>query len=173
MPTRRRKPTPVDLSRVRRYSIARRPNKVTVTAFAKPVDPADDAAAFFRSLPDFLKAADLKEFIRLAVRARRRNKPFHLLLGAHTIKVGLSPLFIDLMQHGIVTGHRFLHAIPVKNIALNHRKVVMFHSQPARITHERGNPVSLFQGLPDQVLTRLPGCSENYYFHLVPAPVCF
>ena len=118
MPTRRRKPTPVDLSRVRRYSIARRPNKVTVTAFAKPVDPADDAAAFFRSLPDFLKAADLKEFIRLAVRARRRNKPFHLLLGAHTIKVGLSPLFIDLMQHGIVTGLSFNGAGLVHDLEL-------------------------------------------------------
>jgi hypothetical protein len=62
------------------------------------------SADFFESLPDFLKAADLKEFLDLVAKARKSSKPFHLLLGAHTIKVGLSPIFIDLMKRNIVTG---------------------------------------------------------------------
>ena len=35
------------------------------------------------------------------------GKPFHLLLGAHSIKVGLSPVIADLIKRDIVTGLSF------------------------------------------------------------------
>ncbi len=96
-----------DLSQVTRVPIAKRTNKTNVEAFGRPVDPTANAAVFLDSLPKFLKAADLKYFIERVVVARRAGKPFHLMLGAHTIKVGLSPIIIDLMKQGIVTGLSF------------------------------------------------------------------
>ena len=98
---------PVDLSQVARYSIARRRHRSTLAAFGRPVKPSAQTRRFFESLPEFLKAADLNEFIEAVARARSRQRPFHLMLGAHVIKVGLSPIIIDLMKRGIVTGLSF------------------------------------------------------------------
>jgi hypothetical protein len=98
---------PVDLRQVSRYSIRERKNKTSVGAFGHPIDPKTGARQFFGSLPQFLKASDLNEFIKLVIRARKQDRPFHLLLGAHTIKVGLSPVIIDLMQRRIATGLSF------------------------------------------------------------------
>lgn len=105
MPERKKKYTPVDLTGVKRYSIKTRKNRSTVKCFGKPA--ARSGEDFFESLPDFLKAADLNTFIDLVFKARKRGRPFHLLLGAHTVKVGLSPVLIDLMQGRIVTGLSF------------------------------------------------------------------
>ncbi|MBU0984146.1 MAG: hypothetical protein KKA42_09775, partial [candidate division Zixibacteria bacterium] len=98
---------PADLSGVTRHSIRLRANKTEIGAFGKPTGPAADIGAFFDSLPDLLKARDIREFMDAVVLARRDNRPFHLMLGAHTIKVGLAPIIIDLMRQGIVTGVSF------------------------------------------------------------------
>jgi hypothetical protein len=99
--------TPVDLRKVTRYSIRERKNKTSVGSFGRAIAPTAGARKFLSSLPDFLKASDLNEFIALVIQARKKDKPFHLLLGAHTIKVGLSPIIIDLMERRIVTGLSF------------------------------------------------------------------
>ncbi|MFZ5981168.1 MAG: hypothetical protein ACOYVF_11105 [Candidatus Zixiibacteriota bacterium] len=109
---------PIDLSRVRRYSIKKRPNKTETAAFGKPFSQEACARDFLKSLPGFLKAKDFKEFIDLTVKARRKGKPFHLLMGAHTIKVGLSPIIIDLMERSIVTGISFNGAGLVHDLEL-------------------------------------------------------
>jgi len=106
MAPRSSKPKPIDLNRVKRYSYFKRTNKTETKAFGHPIS-SSGASAFLDSLPRFLKANDLNEFIGLVSKARRSGKPFHLLLGAHTIKVGLSPIIIDLMQKEIVTGLSF------------------------------------------------------------------
>lgn len=108
----------MDLKRVKRYSIAKRPNKTEIAAFGKPFNKTAGVKEFFGSLPKFLKAEQLNEFITLAVKARRDNYPFHLLLGAHTIKVGLSPIIIDLMKREIVTGISFNGAGLVHDLEL-------------------------------------------------------
>ena len=101
-----KKYVPADLTQVKTYSIKKRPTKTKTKSFAQPIN-INNPNTFFDTLPKFLKASDLNEFIDLTYKARRRNKPFHLLLGAHTIKVGLSPIFIDLMKLDIVTGFSF------------------------------------------------------------------
>jgi len=106
MSSHKHKPDPADLTRVTRYEYARRANKTAVEAFGRPMAKIE-GVDFFESLPKFLKASDLKTFIDLTAQARREDKPFHLLMGAHTIKVGLSPVLIDLMQREIVTGLSF------------------------------------------------------------------
>jgi hypothetical protein len=107
MPKTPRNHKPVDLSQVVRYSIARRRHRSTLAAFGRPIKPSVQTRRFFESLPKFLKAADLNEFIEAVARARSRQRPFHLMLGAHVIKVGLSPVILDLMKRGIVTGLSF------------------------------------------------------------------
>ncbi len=106
MPGKAAKPAPLDLSRVKRIPYAKRANRTVVAAFGRPLKRIR-GVDYFESLPKFLKAADLNEFIALAVKARRHGLPFHFLLGAHTIKVGLSPIIIDLMQRNIITGLSF------------------------------------------------------------------
>lgn len=106
MPRKTRTYHPVDLKKVERYCIKRRANKTRLSQFGRPIATAG-ATAFLESLPDFLKAADFNDFVNRVARARHRGRPFHLLLGAHTIKVGLSPIIIDLMKRGIVTGLSF------------------------------------------------------------------
>jgi hypothetical protein len=111
------KPHPIDLSHVKRYPINRRANKTEVRLFGKPIASLT-GSDFFDSLPKFLKANDLLEFIEAVYRARRRNRPFHLLVGAHTIKVGLSPILIDLMKRQIVTGISFNSAGIIHDLEL-------------------------------------------------------
>jgi len=96
-----------DLSEVKRYSIKKRDNRTEIAAFGTPLKRGAKISDFFDSLPKFLKASDLNEFIDHVRLARREELPFHCLLGAHTIKVGLSPIFIDLMERRIVTGLSF------------------------------------------------------------------
>ncbi len=103
MPQKKRKIDPVDLTKVKTYSIRRRKNRTRVKAFGRPMSDLK-GADFFEALPDFLKASDLNDFIARVAKARKNGRPFHLLLGAHTLKVGLSPVIIDLMRREIVTG---------------------------------------------------------------------
>ncbi|MBD3258067.1 hypothetical protein GF377_06505 [candidate division GN15 bacterium] len=107
MASRSRRYKPLDLAGVQRYSIKKRNNRTEVTGFGAPCKKRPSASEFLAALPSFLKAADLRDFIDRVYVARQRNKPFHLLLGAHTIKVGLSPILIDLMKRRIVTGLSF------------------------------------------------------------------
>ncbi|UCD18675.1 MAG: hypothetical protein JSV44_09395 [Candidatus Zixiibacteriota bacterium] len=93
----------VDLNGITTVSLEKRDSKVAVNLLGRPCS-AGDAAGFFEKLPKFLKAAELNEFIGLVVRARKRDLPFHVMMGAHVIKVGLSPIIIDLIKKRIVTG---------------------------------------------------------------------
>jgi hypothetical protein len=95
---------PVDLGRVRTYPLAGRPSMVDTLAFAAPWARGGAFAAFLERLPAVLAAADLKAAIAAVAEAHRNRKPVIFGMGAHVIKVGLSPLVVDLMERGIVTG---------------------------------------------------------------------
>jgi hypothetical protein len=74
---------------------------VRVEDFARPVPPRASLQKFLSSLPNFLAAKDFREIIARIGKAHRRGKPIILGMGAHPIKVGLSPLIIRLMEKGI------------------------------------------------------------------------
>lgn len=116
-PTRKKQPR-ADLSQVTRYPIKRRANRTGIKAFGKPLNRTTGAKQFFDSLPEFLKAVDINTFMTGVVKARGRGKPFHWLLGAHNLKVGLSPIIIDLMKRDIVTGLSFNGAGVVHDLEL-------------------------------------------------------
>ncbi len=93
----------VDLNRVKTIPLNRRASKARVDHFGYPLG-GSTATAFFASLPRFLKASELLDFFERAAGARRKGYPFHFLMGAHVIKVGLTPIIIDLVKNHIVTG---------------------------------------------------------------------
>ncbi|HZY10943.1 MAG TPA: hypothetical protein VFF29_07290 [Bacteroidota bacterium] len=93
----------IDLGKVKTISIQRRKSKVQLRDFAKVVDPKQTFSEFIRSLPRILVAEDLRRFVDDVAKAVRNGKPIILLIGAHVIKVGLSPLIIDLIKRKIIS----------------------------------------------------------------------
>jgi hypothetical protein len=94
---------PADLSKVKRVSIRSRPRKVKVSDFARPPRGKMSSTDFLECLPNLLKAADFKKLVDLVVAAKRRGKPVIVLMGAHVIKAGLSPLLIELLRERVIT----------------------------------------------------------------------
>ena len=91
-----------DFSRLKTVPIAQRPNKVDPSLLAHP--PGGDASftAFWDSLPDILAAKDLRSVARQLVKAAGRRGVV-AMLGGHVIKVGLGPLFGELIRRGVIT----------------------------------------------------------------------
>ncbi|HLA79183.1 MAG TPA: hypothetical protein VJU18_16520 [Vicinamibacteria bacterium] len=97
-------PRPLELDRIRTYPLAGRKSKVTLAQFARPHLPGTGLAAFLDSLPRILAGDSLRALVQEILRARERGKPILWGLGGHVLKVGLSPVLIDLMEKGLVTG---------------------------------------------------------------------
>ncbi len=94
----------LDIAGVKTISIKNRKSKVTPKDFAKPFNATEASFQdFLASLPHILVAEDLKTVVKDILRARRNKKPVIVMMGAHVIKVGLSPLIIDLLQQGVLT----------------------------------------------------------------------
>lgn len=96
--------TQADLSKIKTISIKTRKSKVSPKQFAKPFNAATQSfAEFTRSLPDILAAAQLKDLAAEIARARKSKKPVIVMMGAHVVKVGLSPVIIDLARRKVIT----------------------------------------------------------------------
>lgn len=93
---------PVSSSKLKTYSIKDRKSKVNVHDFAKPIKPDDTFNDFLNSLPNILAAQNLKEIASKIVDAHKNDKTVIVGIGAHVIKVGLSPVIIDLMEMGVI-----------------------------------------------------------------------
>ncbi len=93
----------LDQSTARTISIASRQNKVELEAFGRPHRPGGSFADYFDALPDLLAGKEVREVVAAIVAARRDGKPVIVALGAHVIKVGLSPILIDLLERSVIT----------------------------------------------------------------------
>ncbi len=94
---------PLDLLRVRTYPLRKRFSKVRQTLLGKKHRKGAPLRSFLGGLPHILAAQNLKEVARRVAGAERRHKTILLGMGAHPIKVGLSPLIIDFMERGIIS----------------------------------------------------------------------
>jgi deoxyhypusine synthase len=93
----------VNLKKVKRYSIRARLSKVNKGDFAlKPVK-AKSFSGFLDSLPNILKAKDLRAVSSDIVSARKKNKGVIFMAGAHVIKCGLNPVLIELLEKKVIT----------------------------------------------------------------------
>ncbi len=93
----------IDTSKVRSYSLKGRESKVRINDFSRAHKKGGTFQDFFSSLPNILAAKHYKEVVAAVVQARRDKRPVMLGMGAHSIKVGLNPVIIDLMERDIVT----------------------------------------------------------------------
>ncbi len=95
---------PISLDKVRTYPLASRPSKVTVGDFAKPITESASLSNYLQSLPNILAVQSIREIASRMRRARALSKPIVWGIGGHVIKTGLSPIIIDLMKRGFVSG---------------------------------------------------------------------
>jgi len=100
----RRPPPALSLGGVKTYPLATRKSKVSLRDFARPHRRGARLSEFVAGLPGILAADTLKALVAEVQRARQRRRPILWGLGAHVLKVGLSPVLIDLMERGLVSG---------------------------------------------------------------------
>ncbi len=90
------------LDQIKDYPLKSRPSKVNVKDLARPLGE-DSLSAFARSLPRVLAADHLRLLVDRIREARERGRAIIWGFGGHVVKVGLSPILIDLMERGFVT----------------------------------------------------------------------
>jgi deoxyhypusine synthase len=95
--------TPLDFNHIKTYPLSDRPSRVRPEDFARPVAPGSSLRTFYDSLSDILIGRDFKRVVEAIANAHRRSAVVLWSMGAHVIKVGLSPLVIDLMESGIIS----------------------------------------------------------------------
>lgn len=92
----------IDFTKIKRYSTQNRFSKVQEKMFAKKANTNLDE--YWNSVPDMLKAHDMKELVDTCVKAVKAGKPIYFGIGGHVIKCGLAPLLIELLKLGACKG---------------------------------------------------------------------
>jgi len=95
---------PLSLDGIKTYSLSERHSKVSCQDFGSPWIKGGSFREFVDRLPRILAGAALRDVAAAWVQARREGRPVLLGMGAHPIKVGLSPMLIDLLERGLITG---------------------------------------------------------------------
>ena len=93
----------MDFSKLKRTSIHERKSLVQKDSVRKPPFTPASFLDFWKALPEQLKVRELRALVDAILRARERGKPILFMMGAHSIKVGLSPWLIEAMQRGFIT----------------------------------------------------------------------
>lgn len=94
---------PVDLSKLKTYSIRKRGHKVASSRHAALPAAGASFRDWWEGLPPYLGASQLQRAVEAIVAAHAAGRPVVWALGAHVVKVGCGPLVADLMRRGIVT----------------------------------------------------------------------
>jgi deoxyhypusine synthase len=105
---------PLDFSKVRTFSVKKRFSKVQTSLLGKKIKKGASVRSFLRGLPDILAAQNMTAIARKIADSKRSNKTVLLGMGAHPIKVGLSPLIIDFLERGII------HAVALNGAGVIH-----------------------------------------------------
>lgn len=95
---------PISLEGLRTGRLSDRQSKVSLEITGKVWEKGQSLSDFLRRLPDVLAGADLREVVRRICKSREQKRPVLLGMGAHPIKVGLSPVIIDLMERSVLAG---------------------------------------------------------------------
>jgi len=92
----------IDLSRVRTTPLSSRRSKVDVQALGRALPAGATVRELLESLPDVLAGRELREAAAELARRRRAGALIVLGMGAHPVKVGLSPLIVDLLERRVL-----------------------------------------------------------------------
>ncbi len=95
---------PLSLEPLRTLSLYDRPGKVRLEDMGSPWHPGGTFREFLRALPKQLAGAEFREAVERTAQAVSSDRTVVLGMGAHPIKVGLSPLIIDGLRSGLFHG---------------------------------------------------------------------
>jgi deoxyhypusine synthase len=93
---------PISLDRVKTCKLKTRKSKVRLDKVGRSFC-GGSFRDFLNSLPDILAVKDFKSVVDAVIKARRNDRPVILVMGAHPIKVGLSPIVINMMESRVIT----------------------------------------------------------------------
>ncbi|MDD5596241.1 MAG: deoxyhypusine synthase family protein [Candidatus Omnitrophica bacterium] len=93
----------INIYKVRTFSVKKRYSKVNQADFAKIPSRGSSFTKFLNSLPNILKAKDIRAVVNAIVSARKKKKAIIFMAGAHVIKCGLNPVLIELIKKKIIT----------------------------------------------------------------------
>jgi len=93
----------MDFSKLKRTSIYDRKSLVEADKSPKPPSSPSSFNDFWEALPGYLKVNDLRKLVDAILSARDKKKPVLYMMGAHSIKVGLSNWIIEAMKRGFIT----------------------------------------------------------------------
>jgi deoxyhypusine synthase len=93
---------PISLKNINTCRLKTRKSKVGLDKAGKPFHEWS-FRSFLDSLPDILAARDFKSVIKAIVSARKKDRPVILGMGAHPIKVGLSPIIVNMIENHIIS----------------------------------------------------------------------
>ncbi len=93
----------LEFDHVKTYSLKDRKSKVSLDDFAKVIDKNANLNDFIKSLPKILTGESFVDFVNSYQNALDKGSTVLLMMGAHVIKVGISPLLIDAMKNRWIT----------------------------------------------------------------------
>jgi hypothetical protein len=93
---------PISLKNVKTCRLTSRKSKVALDEVGKPFSRGN-FQEFLGSLPGILAVKDFRAVVSAIIKARKKERPVVLGMGAHPIKVGLSPIIINLMENNMIT----------------------------------------------------------------------
>jgi deoxyhypusine synthase len=80
-----------------------RKSKVKMDDFAKIPVRKTSFLKFYDSLPNILKAKEIRSIVSVVIKAHKTKKSVIFMAGAHVIKCGLNPTLIELIKKKIIT----------------------------------------------------------------------
>jgi len=93
----------INIHKVKTYSIKSRLSKVRQEDFAQAPAKGKSFNSFLNSLPDILKAREIRAVACAAAKAKKTRKSVIFMAGAHVIKCGLNPVLIELLKKKVIT----------------------------------------------------------------------
>ena len=78
-------------------------SKVKARDFAMPPSRRASFSSFYKSLPNILKAKEIRAVVNAIIKAYRADRAVIFMAGAHVIKCGLNPVLSELIKRKIIS----------------------------------------------------------------------
>jgi len=91
----------IDPEKIRTVSLKERKSTVRAGDFSRACGKGSSFRDFYDSLPNILVGRDFRKIVQSLVDAFREERTAVLAMGAHPIKLGLSPIIISLIERGV------------------------------------------------------------------------
>jgi hypothetical protein len=91
----------IDPEKMRTVSLKERKSTVRVDDFSRTYAKGGTFGDFYEALPNILAGRDFRKIVQSLVDAFQEKRMAVLAMGAHPVKLGLSPIIISLIERGV------------------------------------------------------------------------